>query len=433
LSRRLTRLLALALNLGPVVVTAQTAGRPCDAICLSSRAREALAAGSYNEYLSFATQIAERATDHPGALYAVARGLALIGNLDSAIVWLERLADIGASREVTEDSAFNALRGFAEFRAVRARLEANGATLSRGKVAFTVPDPDLLPEALAFDFSTGTWLVGSLAKRKLVRITRDGSATDLLAGPDMLRVLGIHVDSARSHFWFATYAPGTGAGAPGERPPSESRLFKCDLRTGRIVRNYAPRDSGGHVFNDLAIAANGDVFVTDTERGWLYRIHATVDSLEVFVRPDAEKFSGANGIALSADGSVLYVAFIEGIARVDLRTRRIERLHSTAATSTGGIDGLYWYRGDLLAVQNPPGLRRVLRYELAADGRSIRKAEVLERGDSLLGVPTTGAVVGTQFYFIANSQVDRLSNDNRLRPSSDSLAPRTVVRVIELQ
>jgi hypothetical protein len=423
-------LLPLVLNLGLV---AQTADRPCDVLCLSSRARKALAASAYDDYLSNATEIAARAPDHPGALYAVARGLALVDSLDSATVWLNRLADVGASREVAEDSAFIALRGLPEFRAVQARLDANGATISRGKSAFAIPDPDLLPEALAFDFSTSTWLVGSLSKRKLVRIRRDGSATDLLAAPEMLRVLGVHVDSARSHFWFATYAPGTATNASSDWPQRRTRLFKCDLRTSRIIRSYAPSDSGGHLFNDLAIAPSGDVFVSDTERGWLYRIDASVDSLEVFVRPNAENFSGANGLALSADGSALYVAFIEGIARVDLRTREIERLRSPATTSTGGVDGLYWYRGDLLAVQNPPGLRRVMRYELAADGRSIRNAEVLERGDSLLGVPTTGAVVGTRFFYIAHSQVDRLRDDGQLRQTAGSDAPRSIVRVIELR
>jgi len=58
---------------------------------------------------------------------------------------------------------------------------------------------------------------------------------------------------------------------------------------------------------------------------------------------------------------------------------------------------------------------------------------VLERGDSMLRLPTTGAVVGTRLYYIANSQFDRLGDDNRLSRAAVSPPPLTVVRVIELE
>ena len=39
----------------------------------------------------------------------------------------------------------------------------------------------------------------------------------------------------------------------------------------------------------------------------------------------AQRFSDANGITLSGDNRTLYVAFLEGIARVDVRTGAVER------------------------------------------------------------------------------------------------------------
>jgi hypothetical protein len=354
--------------------------------------------------------------------------------VDSALAWLDRLARIGASRSPASDSAFATLKNSRGFRAVQARLDSNRVPILHGKLAFSLPDPDLLPEALAWDPSTATWLVGSLSKRKLIRFGPDGSVTDFISGSDLLRVVGIHVDSARSLLWFATWAPRPAALGSQDEPPSETRFFKCDLRTGRILRRYVPADSGNsHLFNDLAIAANGDVFVTDTEQGWVYRIRADVDSLEVFVRPNPDQFSEANGIAVAADGLTLYVAFEEGIARVDVRTRRIVRLRSPGTTSTSGIDGLYSYHHALVGVLHQRGLQEVVRYELAPDGRSIRRADVLERDDSLIRLPTTGAIVGGRFYYIANSQFDRLGDDNRLSRATESPAPLTVVRVIDLE
>src|SRR5256885_289378 len=426
--------LPLALVLGPDLLAGQVPSEPCSALCLSERARTALAAGHSADFLAYARQLGVRAPDHAGVIYAVASGFALLGQVDSALAWLDRLARIGATRAAASDSTFVALWSSPAFHAIQTRLDANRVPIINGKAAFQLPDPDLLPEALAWDALSGSWLVGSLSKRKVIRVRPDGSATDFVSAPDLLRVVGIHVDSAREVLWFATWQPRSGVAPSQGEPPSETRLFKCDLRTGRILRRYAPADSGtSHLFNDLAITSNGDVFITDTDQGWLYRIAANADSLEVFLRPDPDRWAGANGIALAGDGRTLYVAFLEGIARIDLASRRLERLRAPRTTSSAQIDGLYWDHGDLIGVLHQRGLEQVVRYRLTPDGRSIQRTNVLERSDGLIRLPTTGAIVGRKFYYIANSQFDRLGDDNRLSPATDSTKPLTTVRVIDLQ
>jgi len=431
---RIARWPAWALLLAPTVLSAQASSRPCSAWCLSRRARDALTAGRYADYLNYARKIAQRAPDHPGVVYAVARGYALVGRPAAALGWLNRLADLGATQDVDMDSAFAGLDTSAAFRALRARLNANRAPIVHGRPAFSLPDPDLLPEALARDPITDSWLVGSLAKRKIIRLAPNGTASDFVSDAALLRVVGIHVDSTRSLLWFATWAPRAPSATHAEDLASDTRLFKCDLLTGHILRRYAPPDSeGDHLFNDLAIAPNGDVFITDTDQGAVYRIRSSVDSLELFLQPDPQRFSDANGIALSGDNRTLYVAFVEGIARIDVRTRAIARLPVLAPGSTAAIDGLYWYRGTLIGVQHLPGLDQVARYDLAPDGRSIRHINVLERADSLLHLPTTGALAGGHFYYIANSQFDRLGDDNRLAPAGRSSMPLSTVRVLDLE
>ncbi len=126
------------------------------------------------------------------------------------------------------------------------------------------------------------------------------------------------------------------------------------------------------------------------------------------------------------------MAFLEGVARIDLGTRRVAYLRSPPGVSTAQVDGLYAYRGDLVAVQNPRGLERVVRFALHAPGDSIVGVDALVRSRDPLRVPTTGAIVGPRFYYIANSQADRLDNDHRPRPALVSPAPLTVARVIDL-
>jgi hypothetical protein len=401
----------------------------CNLLCLSGQAREAFNARRYADYLRLALDIAERAPRHPGGAHAVARAYSLMGQGDSALAWLARLADIGGAHAVGSDSAFADLKGLAAYAAVEHRLEENGTPVTRGEPAFSVPDPDLVPEALTWDSSHRRWLIGSLAKRKVVSRTTDGTWIDFIAGrSEMLRVVGIHADSARNALWFATWEP---TGDPDRF--ARTRLFKSDLATGRVRKTYAPADSAiSHLFNDLAIALNGDVYVTDTQTGWVYRVPALGDSLEILVQPDPGLFSGANGIALTDDQRTLYVAFIEGVAKIDIASRDVTLLPTPPGVSTSGIDGLYWYEGDLIAVQNAPGLERVIRLRLDDSGGRITAGDILERGRDLLQVPTTGAILGSQFFYIANSQAGRLTSDNTLSPAQSSPARLSTVRVIDL-
>jgi hypothetical protein len=426
--------IALATLLGVQPALAQVAPERCNPSCLARRARAALAAGRHADYLRLALQLAARAPDHTGVSYAVARGFALVGQHDSALAWLSHVAERGGGQSVASDSAFAALRATPAFRALQSRFETNAAPIVRGKPAFALADPDLLPEALAWDPTRRVWLVGSQAKRKVISVAADGSSADLFSSPDMLRLVGIHVDPARQHVWFATWAPSSA-----QRDVADSdviirtRLFKADLTTARILRSYQPADTtNSHLLNDLAIAPNGTVYITDTQQGSLYRIAPDSDSLEVFLRPDPGNYAGANGITLSDDGRTLYAAFLQGILRIDITTGQFAPLRTPAGVNTSSIDGLYWYRGDLVAVQNSPGLERVVRFELDAHGGSVQRADVLERSTSLLKLPTTGAIVGTRFFYIANSQIERLDDTGRLAPPGVTPAPLTVIRVIDL-
>lgn len=413
---------------------AQQATAPCHLFCLSGRAAEALNAKRHDDYLRLAREVARLARDHPGGIYAVAQGFALTSQPDSAIAWLARLADIGATHDLTTDSSFAALASDPAFGRVAARLRENASPVTRGRPAFAVPDPDLLPEALAWDATRKRWLVGSQTHHSILARSDDSTWTTFVADPRMLRVLGLHVDSARSELWFATWLPAHPQSAAGDaRRRASGRLFRADLATGAIRRTYEPADTTRHhLLNDLAIAADGTVYVTDNRAGIIYRVPAIDDSLERFVEPDPARMNGPNGITASADGRALYVAFVEGIARLDLASRTLAFLPSPRDVSTAGVDGLYAYRGDLIAVQNPGRLERVVRFRLDSSGTAVVAADVLERGREVMEIPTTGAIVGNRFYYIANSQIRRLGDDDRLARPPASPPPRTIVRVLEL-
>jgi hypothetical protein len=51
------------------------------------------------------------------------------------------------------------------------------------------------------------------------------------------------------------------------------------------------------------------------------------------------------------------------------------------------------------------------------DGRRVLAGKILERGTPLVSFPTTGAIHGTQFYFIANTGIDNYDDGKIVDPA----------------
>lgn len=408
---------------------------PCDIFCHSRLAGRAEAAGNFSEFLTHVKDVAALAPSHPGVAYGMARAFARAGAPDSSVAWLARLGRMGDTHDPNADSAFRPLRNHRGYADARNRLLANRLPILDGRIAFEIADPDFVPEALAYDSARARFLIGSLARGTIAAFTPNGTATPFVPHvPSILRVVGLHADASRNRLWFATWGPDSTSRADSIEPPSLTRLFLADLGTGRIIKSWTP-DGGrrGHLLNDFVVMDDGGLFITDTERGSIYRLRSPNDTLELFLQPEPVHFSTANGITSVPGGRVLYVGFLEGIARIDVDSRSLAFVPAPDSVSTASIDGLYWYRGSLIAVQGVGTIERVARYTLSADGRRIVSDAVLERGQPVVHQPTTGTIVGSRFYYIANSQYGRLDDRGGPIAPQPGTPVRTAVRVIELR
>ncbi len=316
------RLLLACTSLAFASATGSAQQPACDVFCHSQLAERAAAAGDFAGYAAHVREVAARAPSHPGVVYAQARAFARSGAPDSAIAALARLGRMGDTRDPNADSVFAPLRARPGYASARNRLLSNRLPILDGKVAFEIADPDFVPEALAFDSTRGRFLVGSLARRVVSAVAPNGAVTPYIAhAPNMLRVVGIHIDAARGRLWFATWAPDS-THRDSTEPPSITRLFLAELATGRIIKSWTP-DGGrpGHLLNDFVVMRDGSLYLTDTEKGSIYRLRSPDDTLELFVQPPLDRYTSANGITVHPDERALYVAFLEGIARLDLTTR----------------------------------------------------------------------------------------------------------------
>jgi hypothetical protein len=86
---------------------------------------------------------------------------------------------------------------------------------------------------------------------------------------------------------------------------------------------------------------------------------------------------GANGIAITGDGRA-YVGASRRPLRLNIATGDVAPLRFPPRQQAAGIDGLYWYDGQLIGVQNVTNPGRIVRLTLGSDGTSVTRVETLQ-------------------------------------------------------
>jgi hypothetical protein len=359
----------------------------------------------------------ETAGDKCTVSYALARTLASGGQYRKALASLEEAIDLNAGLDPSTDDVFRKLRGTVEFSLLMRKVRDNTPAVTNSKLAFTFDDGELLPEGIAWEPRRKRFFLGSTWRHYIIECTPTGDCRPLVKeGQDGLyEVLGIKADPRDKTIWAVSNAAG------------ESGLFHYDAPSGALIRKYAlSRATEAHLFNDLAISSQGDVFVSDTRASTVYWVSAATGRLEIF--DPKLKVESANGIALSSDDKKLYVAgFPDGITVVDVASKSSHAIGHPADLCLGTIDGLSFFNGSLIAIQNGIMTPRVARFRLAADLNSIAGFEVLERRNPLFEGITTGTMAEGAFYFMANTQLDKVAG-GRIKPGVQ-LDPVNILRI----
>lgn len=363
---------------------------------------------------------AERPGDGLLAYYQAITHAAL-GEREAALAELKSLQGRRLGIVPAPGTGLDALWADPHFQAVRERLAAEEPRTADAPVSFRLADPKLVPEGIAWDGPRRRFLVGSIAQRKIIATDRRGKARDFSRADDGLdAVLGLTVDGRRR----LLYAVSTNGFENSASTARRNAVVIYDLGRGRrVARHDVPE---ALQLNDVAVAANGTVYVTDSAAGSLYRMRPGERRLRLFGTARAAR--GANGIAVAADGTV-YVTLSTGIGRVDQRDGSLVRLPQPDSVTSGGIDGLYWYEGDLIGVQNSTNPGRVIRIRLADGGKRIDGVTVLQSHHHPDFVePTTGAIADGALHVLANTYVGHFQPDGSLREAG-TLKPTVVLAV----
>jgi len=394
--------------------------------------REARAAYERGDKAAFLKGYEEAARLRPGdvwILYNLACAQALNGQTDAAVASLEKFAALRVVTDFDGDKDLDSLRETAGYKKVVAETAAlrKERIGSGSTVAFTIPEKEVAPEGVAYDPVTKAFFVASVRKGKIVRVGPDGRISDFVASGRGLRsALGIGIDPKRRTLWVASEAIPQMNGAK-EGDPPRSALFEFDLDSGKLRKEHSPPAAEKPAyFDDLAVAADGRVYVNDGRTPRIYFLDPGKGGLEVFLESDAMR--GTQGLAAAPDGKALYASDYASLYRIDVATKAVARIPVPADLALNGIDGLVLSESRLVAIQNGIEPHRILLLELAPGGATIARGRILEMNNPHFDEPTLGTVVGDALYVSANNQGHRYY-DLKNPPKPGDLQDAVILKV----
>jgi sugar lactone lactonase YvrE len=419
--------LALVLALSPSAAAlaasrAEPAPDPAAATTAFEAALAAQQAGDAAGYRDGLERAAALLPDPTRLLYRLAGARLAAGDRAGALDALRRQVDAGFLRDPRPDPQLAALVAGPELQRELSRLDELRRPVVASEPLFALAERAALFEGIAHHPADGSFFFSSVHEKKVVRRARDGSVADFARVSGA--ALGLAVDEPRRLLWVvsAGLPQAKGLTATGR---DRSALVALDLDTG-APRRRVDAPAGKRWWNDLVVAADGTVYVSDSGTPSVARV-APDGAVSVVVEGAGLRSPG--GLALDADERILYVAdWTNGLALIDLASGALAWLRPPAGATVLGIDGLRRHGDGLIAIQNGVPPQRITRFHLAPGGRALDGAELLERAVPGWDEPTLGVVVDGALVYIATSQWPKFGDDGAT-PDPSTLTETTLRRL----
>jgi sugar lactone lactonase YvrE len=257
--------------------------------------------------------------------------------------------------------------------AALAWLAACATTPEKDRATVDIPifGTRVFPESIASD-SAGNLYVGSNGGT-IYRMTAGGYQADPWIVPSaqngLKSLFGVFADERRGVLW-ACSNPNLFS-QPRETGTSSLKGF--ELTTGQLNESHDFPTDKPAACNDIAVAADGTVYATETLAGRIFVLRAHANGLAPFA--ESPDLVGVDGIAIAGDGTI-YVN--------NVRKQLFQRVNRNADGSFAGLTSLTLS----LPLNGPDGLRAMggNRF-LQAEGPGGRVAIIEVAGDSATVTP----------------------------------------------
>jgi sugar lactone lactonase YvrE len=383
-----------------------------------NQANKAIENKDYLKAIEFFRKELEISPYRPNTYFNISLMYINLADKDKAIDNLRKALILGLEPDKKYDRKIQSLSESPNYYKISTLLNQINKPINNSQVAFELPIKDLIPEGIAYDPGEDCFYLSSIYKRKILKIKRDGTASDFTTEKQdgLQAVLGLKVDPKRNILWAVTETGERTRPDTDQKMIGWTALVKYDLKTGKLIKKYEILEPGTlHQFNDIAITSRGDVYVSDSLYNAIYLVKNETDKLELFIK--GSEFIYPNGITIGKDDNTLYLASSgDGVYKINISTKKYKRIEQPDDITLCGLDGMYFYKNSLVAIQND--LNRISRFYLTKDGSSVKRVEIIEKGNQYFVIPTTGVIIADTLYYIANSQMDALDSNGEIAPEA---------------
>ncbi len=341
-------------------------------------------------------QLAQDFPDSGSVQLRLLRSYLTAGDTDKALVTLQWLFDRGYVFGEGAQAQIPQLLADVPASSVEAVLHKSPVVIEASEVVASVVDEAGLVESAKVVMGGRGIAVSSITVNALYfSAPEDNWVT--LALPNASDLSGIVEDRARKTLWVAS--------SNLDNSEDETVLFSglIGVRQGGAT-TYVAAPEGGNP-SDLAIGDDGTIYASDPIKGSVFMAKPGEAQMSVLVEPG--HFRSPQGLVVSEDGQHLYVSdYRYGIALIDLESGDIRRVTTELPILLDGIDGMWRYRDELIAVQNGTNPIRISAFKLSQDGTSIVGHRILEQAHSGWTEPLGGSIAGDALVYVATGQWD---------------------------
>jgi hypothetical protein len=228
---------------------------------------------------------------------------------------------------------------------------------------------------LAYDTVSRRILFADRVARKLVVVGEGSHRPQDLVRADSAGfkdISAIEIDDKRGDLWVTSGADENGAGT----------LHRLQLVSGRPLRSFRiPPDGDSVMLADVAITRGGTVLVLDAASGTILQLRPGAAAIE---RVMHVAVTGPVSLAAGTEEGIVYLAHRDGVSRLDLRARAASTVSAPKNVSLAGLEQIRWHRTALIGIANEAGATRIVRFELNAGERSVKRATTIEASAPLV-------------------------------------------------
>lgn len=194
------------------------------------------------------------------------------------------------------------------------------------RIEFSPDAAGAYPEGIAWNPRAGAFLVSSLRGGQLGLVYPDGRYRRFSTGKGLITTSGMLVDAERNRVLVCNEDVGVSlSSVPGTRN-RVAQVLEFNLDTGALQQTYdlSSLSHGPTLANDLALDAQGNIYVTDSFQPQIYKVDRATRQVSILVRSarlmPAEVPAAAqgtqpylNGIVYHPDGYLIAADYTRGL------------------------------------------------------------------------------------------------------------------------